>query len=380
MAFLYFNKNIKTKRENTIILPSSSSSYNSQLNITPSLMPKNDNNIKDILDSMNIDEKIGQMVICGYNDLDEITPLINEKKLGGVILFSKNIRSVAQTKNEILKLKESNEKNKVPLFISVDQEGGRVVRLPEEMGKFESAQSIGAKNDDNYSFNAGNKIGKALKQLGFNLDFAPVLDIYSNPQNTVISDRSFGTTPEKVSKIGIQVLKGIQSENVIPTIKHFPGHGDTEVDSHYGLPLFNKSLEELNNFEFKPFIDAINNGADMIMIAHIKLTKIDDLPSTMSYDVVTNVLRKKLNFNGVVITDDLEMKAITKNYNLSDATINSVKAGCDIILVSQGAKNSEIVIKALKIALVNGQITEKRIDESVYRILSLKYKYGLKDI
>lgn len=343
---------------------------------SPDPLPKRDE-IQSIMDNMDIDEKIGQMVIGGYDDINEILPIISGNKLGGVLLYKKNIKSVTQTKMDIHTLKESNLQNKIPIFISVDQEGGKVNRLPSEMGTFESALSIGDQEDISYALNAGIKIAKAIKQLGFNLNFAPVLDIYSNSKNTVIADRAFGTTPDRVSTIGISMLKGFRSEKIISTAKHFPGHGDTEIDSHIGLPVVNKSIEELNDFEFKPFIEAIKNDVDMIMIAHVKLSKIDDSPSSMSYKVVTNILRKQLSFNGVIITDDMAMSAITQNNTISDAAIKAVNAGCDIILVSQGAQNSISVLNSLKSAFLNGQLPAQRIDESVYRILSLKNDYGL---
>ncbi len=336
-------------------------------------------NIQVMVDSMTIDEKIGQLVMGGYNDIDEILPIIKKYKLGGVILFQKNILSATQATKDISSLKASNTKNKIPLFVSVDQEGGRINRLPSSMGTFLSAKAIGDKNDSTYAFNAGVKIAIALKQLGFNLDFAPVLDIYSNPKNTVIGDRAFGTTADKVSKFGIQVMKGLNSKNIIPTAKHFPGHGDTEVDSHIGLPVVTKTVAELTSFEFKPFISAIENNVPMIMVAHILLSKVDTLPSSLSYKVVTNILRKQLGYNGVVITDDITMGAITENYTLADAAVKAINAGCDIVLVAQDSQNSIVVVNALKSAYQNGQITEKRIDESVYRILKLKYQYNLKD-
>lgn len=346
---------------------------------SPVTSPKKEDEIQKMVDSMNVDEKLGQMIIGGYDNINEMLPIISENKLGGVILFKKNISSVSQTRKDILSLKESNLQNKIPIFISVDQEGGGISRLPSEMGNFESALSIGHRDDPTYAFNSGVKIAKAIKQLGFNLDFAPVLDIFSNPKNTVIADRAFGTTPDRVSKIGIQVLNGLRSETIIPTAKHFPGHGDTEIDSHVGLPVVNKSLDQLNNFEFKPFTEAIKKDVEMMMIAHIKLSKVDDVPSSLSYKVVTGILRKQLGFNGVIITDDMTMSAITQNYTISGATIKAVNAGCDIVLVAKGAKNSVLVLNTLKVAYQNGQLTEQRIDESVYRILSLKKKYGLKD-
>lgn len=174
-------------------------------------------------------------------------------------------------------------------------------------------------------------------------------------------------------------MKGLHSENIISAAKHFPGHGDTVIDSHVELPVVNKSLEELNKFEFKPFNEAIQNDVDMIMMGHIVLVKVDVLPSSLSYKVVTDILRKQLGFKGVIITDDLTMGAITKNYTVSGSAIKAVNAGCDIILVAQGTQNSVLVLNSLKSALQNGLITEQRINESVYRILSLKIKYGLKD-
>ncbi|HZK85836.1 MAG TPA: glycoside hydrolase family 3 protein [Desulfosporosinus sp.] len=370
------NANIH-RSSNTNLPPTNSSSL--QPTSSPDTVPEQEDEIQKMVDSMQVNEKLGQMIIGGYDNINEILPIIIENKLGGVILFKKNISSVSQTKKDIISLKERNLQNKIPIFISVDQEGGGVSRLPTVMGGFESALSIGHRDDPTYAFNTGVKIAKAIKNLGFNLDFAPVLDIFSNRKNTVIADRAFGTTPDRVSKIGIPVLKGLRSETIIPTAKHFPGHGDTEIDSHVGLPVVNKSLDQLNNFEFKPFIEAINNNIEMIMIAHIKLSKVDDMPSSLSYKVVTDILRKQLGFNGVIITDDMTMSAITQNYTISGATMKAVNAGCDIVLVAQGAKNSVVVLNTLKSAYQKGQLTEQRINESVYRILSLKIKYGLKD-
>lgn len=357
-----------------VMTPTGSSSL--QTSISPSLSPAEDK-IQTKIDSMNLDEKIGQMVIGGYDNIDEILPVIRENKLGGVLLFQKNIISISQAKQDIQSLKQANSMNKNPIFVAVDQEGGNVDRLPAGMGPFESALSIGDRNDAAYAFNSGVKIAKALKQLGFNLDFAPVLDIFSNPQNTVIADRAYGTTPQRVSEIGIQVMKGLQSENIIATAKHFPGHGDTQVDSHFGLPVVDKSIEELNGFEFIPFKNAIENGVDIIMMAHIMLSQVDDVPSSLSDKVVTGVLRERLGFHGVVITDDIAMGAITESYSVPTAAVKAVNAGCDIVLVSQGAQNSVLVMSALKSAVQNGQLTERRINESVYRILSLKEKYKL---
>ena len=212
------------------------------------------------------------------------------------------------------------------------------------------------------------------------MDFAPVLDINSNPSNPVIGNRSFGSNVNIVTKLGIQTMKGIRSQNIIPVVKHFPGHGDTSVDSHLGLPSVNNDLKRLKNFELVPFAEAIKNNADAVMIAHILLPKIDsENPSSLSKIIITNILRKDLNFNGVIITDDMTMGAIIKNYNISEAAVKSVKAGTDIVLVCHGYDNEVAVIGALKNAVLKGDISKQCIDQSVYRILSLKKKYKLKD-
>jgi beta-N-acetylhexosaminidase len=333
-----------------------------------------ENKIKNIIDEMSIDEKIGQLIISSYSNIDEIVPIINEYKLGGVILYKNNINTISQVKDDINKLKAIN--NKISLFISIDQEGGRVTRLPSEMGSFESAMSIGSKNDLDYAYESGKKIASFLTELGFNLDFAPVLDIFSNPKNTVIGERSFGTNPSVVSRMGIQVIKGLHSENIMATAKHFPGHGDTLVDSHIGLPVVDKTVAELKDFEFIPFANAIKNDIDMIMVAHIILSKVDDLPSTMSKNIVTDILRRDLGYDGVVITDDMSMGAIAKNYTIPEAAVMSINAGCDIILV-KGVNNTISIINSIKASMQNGVLAEKRIDESLYHILTLKNKYKL---
>lgn len=212
------------------------------------------------------------------------------------------------------------------------------------------------------------------------MDFAPVLDINSNPKNPVIGNRAFGATLDIVRDLGIETMKGIQSENVIPVVKHFPGHGDTSVDSHVGLPTVNNDLNRLESFELVPFREAIEEGADAVMIAHILLPKIDkENPSSLSKDIITDILRNKLEFDGVVITDDMTMGAISKNYNVNEAAVKSINAGTDIVLVCHGYEKAIEVINSVKDAVIKGEISEERVNESVYRILKLKNKYNLKD-
>lgn len=332
---------------------------------------------------MSIDEKIGQMIVVGiegYDLNDNTTSLIQKSKVGGVILFANNVQNTNQLLNLLNSLKSENLKNKIPLFLSVDEEGGRVTRMPKEFKKLPTNKAIGKINDETLSNKIGSTIAYEIGCFGFNMDFAPVLDVNSNPNNPVIGDRSFGSNVNIVSRLGIQTMKGIQSKNIIPVVKHFPGHGDTSVDSHLGLPSVNNGLQRLKEIELVPFTEAIKNNADVVMIAHILLPKIDSKnPSSMSKIIITDILRKDLNFNGVVITDDMTMGAIVKNYNISEAAVKSVKAGADIVLVCHGYDNEVSVINALKNAVAKGEISKERIEQSVYRILSLKNKYKLKD-
>lgn len=333
--------------------------------------------IEDFVNKMTLDEKIGQMIVAGFNGTDvneELINLVNTNKVGGVILFKRNIETSEQLKKLNNNIDGLNKE--IPLFISVDEEGGRVNRLPSDMENFSSAREVGLKNDKDYAYNNGKSIGESLKVTGFNMNYAPVLDIFSNPKNTVIGDRAFGSDVETVSTMGIATMKGIEEEGIISVIKHFPGHGDTSVDSHYGLPIVYKTLEELENFELIPFKKAIKEGCKAIMVSHILLDKIDKQnPSSMSETVITDILREQLGFDGVVITDDMEMGAITENFTVEDACVQSIIAGCDIVLIGSGNESIYNTIQAIKDSILNGKITEERINESVVRIIKLKNEY-----
>lgn len=339
--------------------------------------------IREQVDKMSLDEKIGQMMIVGidgYSLNDNSVALIEKYKVGGFIVMGKNVQSSQQLLNLLNSIKEKNIKNEIPLFFSIDEEGGRVTRMPKEFTRLPSNKAIGKINNSSFSRDIGSAIADEISSFGFNMDFAPVLDVNSNPKNPVIGDRSYGSNAEIVSNLGVQTMLGLQSGNVIPVVKHFPGHGDTSVDSHKGLPSVNNDLKRLESLELVPFEQAIKNNVDVIMIAHILLPKIDkENPSSMSKTIITDILRVKLNFNGVVITDDMTMGAIVKNYNIGEAAVKSVSAGTDIVLVCHGYENEVAVISAIKSAISNGHISEQRIDESVYRILKLKQSYELKD-
>ncbi|WP_245596711.1 beta-N-acetylhexosaminidase [Shimazuella kribbensis] len=334
------------------------------------------------LDSMTLDEKLGSMIIAGVEGTtptEKTKSMIQNQHVGGIIFYKNNVESQEQLVSYVNELKTWNQQNPSPLFISIDEEGGKVSRLPG-IEKIPTAKSIGKTGDLTYANNIGTYLGIASKSMGINMDYAPVLDINSNPNNPVIGNRSYGNTYQKVSDVGRAVMKGIQSAGTIPVIKHFPGHGDTSVDSHLDLPVVHKSLEQLQSFEWKPFEDAIREGADSVMIAHILFPKIDSkYPASLSPAIITDQLRNTIGFQGVVMTDDLTMGAISKNYGMGRAAVQAVQAGSDILLVAHGYDNVNNILSALKKNITNGKLTKKRIDESVLRILMLKEKYKLSD-
>lgn len=343
-----------------------------------------EDSIMSMIGEMSLDEKIGQLFIVGFQGTapdNELIELIRQKHIGGVILFKRNIKDSDNLVSLNNSLKEINlNSNKIPLFISVDEEGGRISRMPEQIKSMPSAQSIGKVSSSSLSYEAGSQLAMQTKAFGFNMNFAPVLDIWSNPKNTVIGDRAFGTTPDTVVKSGIQVMKGIGDNGVIPVVKHFPGHGDTIVDSHTELPEVNYDIERLEKFEWLPFQAAIEHQVDTVMIGHILVAEIDPKkPASLSRVLITDILRNQMGFDGVVIADDMTMGAIENNYSIGDAAVKSLLSGSDILLVCHGHNKQMEAIQAVKAAVNEGLISEERLDESVYRILRLKRKYHLTD-
>ncbi len=338
--------------------------------------------ISEVISKMSLEDKIGQIILAGISEttMDTNTKkLISQFHVGGIIFYKNNLETPTQTVQLMNQLKTGNSSS-LPLLLGIDQEGGRVTRLPDGLVNFPPNEQIGKVNSPEFSYKVGTLLGHELKEFGLNLDFAPVLDINSNPNNPVIGDRSFGNNPEIVSELGIQTMKGIQSQNVIPTVKHFPGHGDTSVDSHLELPIVNKSLEELKKLELIPFKRAIDHGADVVMVAHILLPQLDKTnPASMSKAVMTDLLRKQLSFTGVIITDDMTMGAITEHFDIGKAAVESVKAGSDIILVGHDYNNVVKITSSLKTAVQNGEISEQRLNESIERIIQLKKKYSIND-
>lgn len=351
--------------------------------LTPAPSPSPADPLMEQVKAMSLEQKLGQMVIAGIagTALDENSRrLITENHIGGFILYKPNIESAGQTVALLNSLKEANKSSSIPLLLSVDQEGGKVARLPAEITAIPSSRVIAKSGSKARARAIGEAIGEELQAFGFNLDFAPVLDIDSNPDNPVIGDRSFGPTASIVQDFGLEEMHGLQAKKVIPVVKHFPGHGDTSVDSHLELPVVNKSAEELKKLELLPFSAAVGSKADAVMVAHILLPKLDpDNPATMSKAVIGDLLRQELGFNGVVITDDMTMGAIMKHYDLGTAAVQSVQAGSDIVLVAHDYALAVQVLGSLKQAVGAGKVSTAQIDKSVYRILALKQKYALAD-
>lgn len=341
-----------------------------------------DEKVEKVLKSMTIEEKIGQMITIYYSSptMDStLKKAIEEVKPGGFILFSDNMSSFDGT----LKLiKDIKKLSSIPMFISIDQEGGIVQRLLSikgvEVSNIPSMYEVGLKNDLELTYEVGKMIAEELKVFGVNMNYAPVIDVYSNTNNTVIGKRAFATTPEMVSKHGLKLAEGLQDNGIIPVFKHFPGHGNTETDSHYDLPVVTKTKEELLNFDLIPFKDAIKNNASVIMIGHLAVPSItnDNTPASLSKELITNLLKKELGYNGLVVTDALNMGALTNYYSKEEICGKAVEAGVDILLMPT---SSRTCLKSVKDALNNKKITESQINESVRKILKIKYENIEKD-
>ena len=326
---------------------------------------------------MDLKERVGQLLMVGFDGFTpskEILTLIKKYKAGGVILFKRNIQSLSQ----LVKLTQELQKaaQKTPLFIGIDQEGGRVSRLSEEFTIFPPMAVVGRHDSVPLAYSVGEVTAKELKAVGINLNFAPVLDIDSNKKNPVIGDRAFGETPSMVSKLGLAVIVGHQDNGVIACGKHFPGHGDTSTDSHKTLPKVDHSLERLLDFELRPFQHAVANRLEALMTAHVLFTQLDpEKPASLSKKIITSILREGMGYDGLVVSDDLEMQAILDHYTVKEAAVKAVSAGSDIVLVCHKFALQEQAIEGLFNACGKGTISEKRVDQSVNRILKLKEKY-----
>ena len=353
---------------------------------TPALTPVPEPDpLAEQLAAMTVEEKVGQLLIGGFEGTeigDQATRLVQEYQVGGLILYGRNIAGAGQLVTLTNGLKALNGDG-IPLFLSIDQEGGGVDRMPPEVRRTPGAYCVGQTGSVPAAQSYGDVLAAECAAFGLNLDFAPVLDVWSNPGNTVIGQRAFSADARTVAGLGPAAARRMMDQGIIPAVKHFPGHGDTVVDSHVGLPVVDKSLEELEKTELTPFRAAIQSaGTDgqvpAVMVAHILLTQLDpERPASLSPAVVTGLLREELGFAGAVLTDDLTMGAVTQSYGLGEAAVLAVEAGCDILLVCHGPDSVPAVRTALLEAAASGRITAERLDESVYRILRLKTEYAL---
>ena len=355
----------------------------------------NTQNPNEILNSLSLEQKIGQLFLIQVDALNLERPLdevnnfqksgekfltpsmldtIKKFPAGGYVFFAKNFSTPDNLKTFTRDLKNNSD---IKPFIAIDEEGGQISRIANskvfskiKIPRFKSTKSIGDSKNTKKAFNMAASIAKYLKDYGFNFDFAPVADVNTNPENIVIGDRAFGSTPELVSKMVSAYLDGLHSQGVLGTIKHFPGHGDTKNDTHSGYVAVYKTWDELLNCELIPFKQNLLK-TDSVMPAHITLENItrEKLPVTLSYEIITGKLRNELGFQKVIITDALNMGAIKDNYSSGEAAVLALEAGNDIILMPYDyAEAFNAVLNAVK----SGRISEQRINQSVLRILKLK--------
>ena len=367
-------------------------------------------NVGSIVDQMSLDEKVGQMLMPDFRNWkkqgeskatgftvmnEEVGSLIEKYHFGGVILFAENVTGTEQTARLTDGLQKASPD--IPLLITIDQEGGIVTRL-QSGTNLPGNMAIGATRNEKYAYQTGQVIGSELSSLGINVNFGPSVDVNNNPANPVIGVRSYSSDAGLVSRLGAQTVKGLQSENIAATAKHFPGHGDTATDSHYGLPLVTHDKERLRSVELVPFQKAIDSGVDMIMSAHVQFPAFDNttytskkdgepimLPATLSKKVLTGLLREEMGFDGVIVTDALNMKAISDNFGQEEAVVKALEAGADIALMPAEVtsldmeKNIKNVVEKVKEAVESGELPIAQVDESVERILELKEKRGILD-
>ena len=335
---------------------------------------------------MTLRQKVGQLFIVRPEQLvpktgtvREVTPELEqalaEYPLGGLILFADNVMKPEQ----LLALNAGlAEIPGIPMFIAVDEEGGLVARLANnwkfKLTKYESAMAVGASGDPADALEMGRTIGGYLSEYGFNLDFAPVADVHTNPKNPMIGTRAFSTDPVIAAQMVAAFADGLEEKGIIATFKHFPGHGDTAEDSHSGLAVVHKTREELESCEFIPFREATSR--DMVMVAHVALPNVtgDMTPATLSPAIVTGILKEELGFEGLIITDAMEMGAIVETYGSGSAAVAALQAGCHIILIPEDLPEA---FDAVLAALEDGTLSIEWLDETVRKILEFKQLHGI---
>ncbi len=338
--------------------------------------------------TMTLHQKIGQMLLFGWTgDTPEqsrtvsahTATLVDEFAAGGVVLMGRNVGPPAQTRATIAELQARAKANGLPpLFVAVDQEGGRVQRLgPPHYPAHPAARVVGDTNDPAQARAAARRIGEGLRDLGFNWDFAPVLDVNNNSRNPVIGDRAYGSDPALVAAMGAAAVRGFQEDaGILACGKHFPGHGDTDTDSHHALPRIGHDRVRLEAVEMVPFRAAIEAGLAAVMTSHILFPALDPaLPATLSPAILTGLLRGELGFEGLIITDDLEMKGVADGWGAAEAAVLAVAAGADVLLCCHTEETQREIQQALVQAVATGRLSEARVDESVARIAAAKGRW-----
>ncbi|MCM3698324.1 beta-N-acetylhexosaminidase [Paenibacillus macerans] len=330
-------------------------------------------------EALTLEQKVGQLFICGFHGLtpdEHIRTLIRQYHIGGVVYFRRNIEAAAQLAGLSRCLQAINrEASAVPLFVSIDQEGGMVARLDHEgMSRIPGNMALGAANDPKLTEQVAALAAKEMALLGINFNFAPCVDVNNNPANPVIGVRSFGEDPGLVAQHGAAAIRGFQSQGVIATAKHFPGHGDTDADSHLGLAVVPHGKERLREVELVPFRRAIAAEVDAIMTAHVIFPAFepDEIPATLSRRVLTDLLRDELGYRGLIVTDCLEMQAISRHFGVAEGAVRAIEAGADLVLVSHTMAEQIAAIEQVCAAVRSGRLSKERIDASVARILALK--------
>jgi len=338
--------------------------------------------VDETLAGMTLHEKVCQMMFVTPEELtgedgvtvagDATRQALENYPVGGIVYFAKNLESQDQVKEMI---DNSQKYSSIGLFVATDEEGGVVNRLMDTVGTTYIGSMYYYKDDgDETAYENAYTIANDMSALGFNLDFAPVADVWSNPDNTVIGERAYSDDYAQAAELVGNAVKGFNDGGVMCTLKHFPGHGDTAEDSHYSSAYVHRTKEEIMADEMQPFRSGIEAGAEFVMVGHLIVPDIDEVPATLSYKIATGILRDELKFEGVAITDSFEMESIADNYSVDDAVVMSVKAGIDMILQP---KDMASAVNSIEQAVADGELSEDRIDESVRRILTLKESRGL---
>lgn len=338
--------------------------------------------VEKTLADMSLRDKVCQMMFVrpeSITGIDVVTAAgdttksaLEQYPVGGIVYFAQNMESKDQVKEMI---DNSQSYSKVGLFISTDEEGGMVNRLMNTVGTtyIESMYNYKDEGTQKAHDNAYT-IASDMAALGFNMDFAPVADVWSNPDNTVIGERAYSDDYSQAAELVGSAVKGFEDGGVMCTLKHFPGHGDTAEDSHYSSAYVRRTKDEIMADEMHPFTAGIDAGAEFVMVGHLIVPDIDELPATLSYKITTEMLRNEMHFEGIAITDSLAMSSIADNYGVGESAVMSIKAGIDMLL---DPTDIDTAIDAVVQAVESGDITEDRIDDSVRKILALKEKHGL---